>query len=448
MSELLDQARRVAERALALGAQDSIVSISRSRGVDLEWRDGQIERLQDQTERALSFSVYVDGRYSVHSTCDLREEAIEQFLQKAIGMTRLLEEDPCRTLPDPARYLGRAETDLDLFDPQYHQVSGDQRRLEVKELEELARAASAHLGDQVVSISSCVGDGHSQSARVHTNGFEGERESSSFYANVGVNLKEPDGKRPVGGASTYRRHRGDLRSLEEIANEASQKAEAKLGAQKLNTGKYMIIIENRAVGRLLGALLSPLGGAALQQRRSLWEGKLNEQIASPLLTVYDAPHLPRGLGSALWDGDGFATQRRPIIEEGVLKTFLINHYYANKMARDQEREIWATGGSLHNLEWVYGEHSLKRLIQEVGDGVFIDRFLGGNSNGTTGEVSLGCGGRMIRDGVLTEPLTEMNLGGHLGELWSSLSLVGSDPHPEGSARCPSCVFEGVQLSGV
>ena len=447
MSELLDKAYQMTQKALALGADEAKVSISRSRGVDLEWRDGQVERLQDQTEQGLSLSLFINERFSSHSTCDLRTEALESFLNNAIQMTRFLEADPCRSLPDPTLYQGRAEVDLDLYDAHYKQVSGEQRREEVEQLEELTRASSAHLGEKVISVSTCVSDGHTQSARVHSNGFEGETESSTFYATTTLHLKEDDGKRPVGGSYSYRRHREDLRGFNVLAQEATRKAEQQLGAQKLATGKYTVVVENRSVGRLLGAMLSPLGGAALQQKRSLWEGRLGQQIASPLLSIYDQPHLPRGLGSALWDGDGFACKERPIIDQGVLQTYLINDYYAKKMTVDQGQTVLPTGANLHNLVWQYGDKDLADLIKDIGDGVLINRFLGGNSNGTTGEFSLGCAGHVIRNGQLAEPITEVNMSGQLEELWSNLALVGSDAHPEGSSRCPSCVFENLQLSG-
>lgn len=448
MSELLEQARRIAERAQALGAQEAKVVASKSRGVDVEWRDGQLERLNDNTDRSLSVSLYVDGRFSSHSTCDLRPDSVETFLRQAIDLTRYLEVDPARTLPDPKSYLGRPEVDLELSDPHYHDVTGEQRRREVEELETLAREASAHLGDKVISVSSTVGDQYSESARVHTNGFEGARSGTTFGASVSVNLKEPDGRRPLGGGYTYRRHRGDLRPFSEVVAEAVKSAESKLNAQKVETGTYTVIVENKALSRLLGALLSPLSGAALHQKRSLWEGRLNEQVVSPILTLRDQPHVPRGLGSSLWDGDGCVTQARPIIENGVLKTYLIGDYYSKKMTLERGVEVPRTGSALHNLAWSYGEHDLSGLVSSVGDGVLIDRFLGGNCNSTTGKLSFGCGGRMIRNGQLAEPLTEVNMSGQLDELWSRLSMIGADGYPEGSARCPSCVFDAVQLSGV
>ena len=91
---------------------------------------------------------------------------------------------------------------------------------------------------------------------------------------------------------------------------------------------------------------------------------------------------------------------------------------------------------------------LAALIADVGEGVFIERFLGGNSNETTGEISVGCAGRIIRGGRLEEPVSEVNLAGHFGQLWEALVAVGNDPDPNSSASSPTCVFEGVQLSGV
>lgn len=455
MTQLMEDTRRVADLALSLGASEARVSLGRTRGVNLSWRDGRIEQLEDNTSRGVSVSLFVDGRFSSHSTGDLRPEALEPFLREAVAMTRLLEPDPARSLPDPARYAGRAEVDLDTLDPAYAAVTAEQRRDEARRLEELIRDAAADLNAarggspvEVVSVSASVGDQSYQSARIHTNGFAGEREATAFVVSASLTLKEADGKRPAGSGFSWRAHRADLRPLEVIACEAAAEAFHKLDAQKLTSGKYTTLVKADSVGRLIGALLSPLSGASLQQRRSLWEGCLNTQIASPLLTLRDNPHVRRGLSSSLWDGDGFATAPRPIIEAGVLKTFLIDDYHAKKMSLERGEPVWATGAGLHSLEWDLGALGFDALVADVHDGVMIDSFLGGNTNATTGELSLGCAGRRIRDGKLAEAVTEVNLSGNLKDLWRQLVAVGADPYPEGTSNHPSCVFEGVQLSGV
>jgi PmbA protein len=308
-----------------------------------------------------------------------------------------------------------------------------------EQLETLVRAKAGDL--PIVSVATGVSDTHGQSARVHTNGFEGVREGTSFSFSAMVTVKDRDDRRPMGWSYTHARHREDLDPPGIVAQIAREKARHQLGSTRLPTGHYTVVVENRAVPRLLGALMGPLSGPALQQRRSLWEGRLGDQIASPLLTIYDNPHIVRGLGSSLWDGDGFATAKRPLIDEGVLKTYFINQYYARKMG------IAPTGADTHNLDWSLGEKRPDELIADVADGVYIDRFLGGNSNPTTGELSFGCAGRVIRGGQLAEPVSEINLSGHFGHLWERLIAVGNDPNYNSGGRCPTCVFSDVQLSG-
>lgn len=439
MSELLEAAHAAAKLAKKHGADDAALAVSRSRGVDIEWRDGRIERVQERTRRGLSASIYVDGRYSASSTNDLRPEALDAFIAEAVANTRLLEPDPHRRLPDPERYAGRADVDLDLADPHRGAVDGEARRAMAERLEALVREGAGDL--PIVSVATAVGDNHGRSARVHTNGFEGEREGTSSGYSVMITVKDEGGKRPMGWSYSYRRHRADLDPPEAAVKQALEKARAQLGAGRVETGKYPVVVENRALPRLLSAFMAPISGAALQQRRSLWEGKLGQQIASDVLTLHDEPHRPRGLASALWDGDGFATHRRPLFEKGVLSTYLIDQYYARKMG------VEPTGGSTHGLDWAYGDDDLNGLLARAGEGVFIDRFLGGNSNQTTGEYSFGCAGRMIRGGQLAEPVAEINLAGNLDSLFMRLVAVGNDPDTNRSSRCPSALFDGLQLGG-
>ncbi|MFN3199066.1 MAG: TldD/PmbA family protein [Bradymonadia bacterium] len=441
MSDLLKRAHDAVALAKKHGADDVVASIGRSRGVELEWRDGKMERVQDQTTQGLSLRLYVNGRYSANSTNDLRPEALDAFVGEAVAMTQLLEPDPHRNLPDPSMYEGRADVDLDLVDDAHKSVTSSQRMTWADELETLVREQAPE-GAPIVSVATGVSDGYGERARVHSNGFEGYSEGTTFSRWTQITLKDEDGRRPAGFGWTASRHLEDLDDARRVATDGVARAMQQLGAGKLNTGRYTVIVENRALGRLIGALLGPLSGAALQQKQSLWDGKLDTQIVSDKLTLVSEPHIVRGLGSALWDGDGFATKERPILENGVLKTYFIDHYYGNKMG------VAPTTSGYNNLRWSMGDKGLAELVSDVGEGVLIDRFLGGNSNGTTGEISLGCGGRRIVNGQLEGSVQEVNLSGHFGEIWSSIVAIGNDPMPSSSSRCPSVVFEGIQLSGV
>jgi PmbA protein len=196
------------------------------------------------------------------------------------------------------------------------------------------------------------------------------------------------------------------------------------------------------MGKLLGPVLSPLSGSSIQQGRSLWKDRLNDRIVSEKLTIWDEPHRPRALGSSQYDGDGFLTHRRPLIEAGELKTFLINHYYAQKIGCDR------TGADTHNLVWALGEHDLKQLAKATHNGLLIERFLGGNCNETTGNFSFGCAGRRIENGEITSAFSEANLSGQIEDFWQTLQAIGNDPLPQSTNGAPSCMFTQAQVSGI
>jgi PmbA protein len=202
-----------------------------------------------------------------------------------------------------------------------------------------------------------------------------------------------------------------------------------------------MVVEARVAGKLVGQLLGPLHGAPLQQQRSFLEGRMGQAIGSPLLDLRDDPLIPRGFGSRHFDGEGLAARPRQVVERGALRSWYLDTYYARKLG------LPPTAGRPSNIVWTSGARPRQALLAEVGEGVLVSGFLGGNSNGTTGDFSLGVRGFRIRRGEVAEPVGEMNVSGNHRELWHRLAAVGDDPYPYSSLRTPTLVFEGVQFSG-
>jgi PmbA protein len=201
------------------------------------------------------------------------------------------------------------------------------------------------------------------------------------------------------------------------------------------------VVENRAAGRLVSFLLGPLGARALQQRQSFLEGKVGTKVGSARLDFSDDPLVPRGLGSRLFDGEGLTARRFPVFEGGVLRGHYVDSYYGRKLS------MAPTTRSPSNLAWRLGEAGRDGLVAQAGEGVLVTGFLGGNSNATTGDFSLGVQGFRIAGGRLGAPLSEMNVSGNHLELWRRLAAVGDDPYRYSAMRTPTLVFEGVQFAG-
>lgn len=434
---------QIAKQAISIaknkGAQEVAASASTTREIDVTWRDGKLEKISEATKRGLNLQLYVDGRYSSVSTSDLRPEGVETFIENAISLTRTLARDPFRTLPDPALYQNQPTADLQIEDPKYETVTAIERRRMAADLEGAARSLKG--SEAFLSVTSIVSDAFSESVRVHSNGFEGSRRDTTFNAELTVSVKDKDGRRPEEYAWASTRFFKDLPDVASLGKLAGERALSRFGSKKIPSAILPVIIDRRSSGRLLSYFMRALSGSALQQKRSFLEGKLDQAIGSAKLDFEDDPLLPKGLGSRHFDSEGIAAKRIPIFKGGVLRSFLIDTYYGKKL------KAAPTTMYMSNLAWKLGDKSREALIADIKEGILVTRFLGGNSNDTTGDFSLGVQGFAIRGGKLAEPIAEMNISGSHLDVWKRLVAVGNDPFPYSSSRTPSLVFDAVQLAG-
>jgi PmbA protein len=425
--------------ALAKGASQASARAYRVRDVAVQWRDGTLEQITESTTRGVGLTLYVDGRYSAVSTSDLRPDALDVFIGDSVAMTRTLVKDPFRFLPDPKLYEGRAGVDLKLEDPTYATVTPDMRRRLARELEEAARAAPG--SGAIVSVTTGFNDTRGEVLRVASNGFEGHRVDTSFWTSAQVTVKDGDGRRPEDWSAAGVRFVGEMPPVAEIGRDAARRALARVGSAKADSAVLAMAVDNRAAGRLVGALLGPLQGQAIQQKRSFLDGKLGTVVGSEKLTLVDDPLVVKGFASRLFDGEGLAARPMPVFERGVLKSYFIDTYYGRKLG------VAPTTGGPSNGAWALGDKTQAALLADMKDGILITGFLGGNSNGTTGDFSFGVQGYRVRGGQIAEPVGEMNISGNQADLWKRLVAVGNDPYPYSPGRTPTLVFEGVQFAG-
>jgi PmbA protein len=439
VSDLLEVTRRAAELARRKGASDAAAGSYRARHVEVAWRDGRVEKVTEATTRGLGLDLYVDGRYASVSTSDLREDALERFVEDSVALARTLSPDPHRRLPDPELYRGQAELDLELEDPSYDRLDATERRRLAEAIEAAARGVAG--ASAILSVSTSAADTRSESALVHTNGFEGSRRGTDFWIGAEVTVQDPDGRRPEEYGASGGRFRDAMEPPDAVGRRAAERAISRIGSKKGESAVLTLAVDARAAGRLVGSLFGPLAAASIQQKRSFLEGKLGARVGSPRLDITDDPHVRRGLGSRLYDGEGMAARRFPVFEGGFLKAYYVDTYYGRKLG------IPPTTSRSSNLSWKLGTRSQAELLSDLGEGVLVTGFLGGNSNATTGDFSLGVRGFRVRGGKLAEPIGEMNVSGNHLELWTRLSAVGNDPYPYSAMRTPTLVFEGVQFAG-
>jgi PmbA protein len=437
--ELYDLAAWGIDAAKAAGAGGCRINISSSRRVQISYRERKPENIKEASTKSLALEVFVNGRYSSMSTSDLRKPALKEFISRAVAQTKLLAEDPFRSLPDPKYYQGRQNIDLELIDPGYGTWNPDSRHTFVKAIEE---ACLAKGGDRAISVTASTSDGHNESLLMTSNGFDGYAEATYFTGSANMTAKDQGDRKPMEYGSAVAIHLKDLVKPETIGEEAARRTLALLGGKKIKTETLPIIVENRVVDRLAGGLLDAMAGRAIQQKQSFLADKKGQRIASDVLTIIDDPLLKRGLGSSIYDGDGFAAQKRVMIDAGVLKDFYIGWYYSRKL------QCEPTTGDTSNLILPPGKRSVAEIMKDLGRGIFITGFIGGNSNSTTGDASVGIVGQLFENGIPIQAVSEMNIADNHLKLWTRLVEAANDPYPYSSGRLPSLVFRDVVVSGI
>ncbi|UCF78369.1 MAG: TldD/PmbA family protein [Candidatus Eiseniibacteriota bacterium] len=437
--ELHDLAGWSVKTALSSGADNCRVGISGERFVQMSYRERKPENIKEASTRELVVEIFAKGRYSAQSTSDLRRNALTDFIAKAVATTGLLAEDPYRALPDPKYYEGRADVDLKIIDPDYPQLTAGDRHDSVKTIEE---ACLTEGGEKIITVTAMAQDTHEERVVLTSNGFEGYANGTSYWAGARVTAQDEGDRRPAGYNFVASVARRKMPSPGEIGAVAARRTLSLLGAKKLKTETLPIIVENRNVPTLLGALLEAMSGWNIHQKRSFLADKKGQKVASEHLTLIDDPLLVGGLGSRLFDGDGFAAKKRVMIESGVLKDFYVDWYYSRKLDCEP-----TTGGS-SNLIIPPGKRSVAEIMKDLGRGIYITGFIGGNSNSTTGDASIGIFGHLFEDGKPTQAVAEMNIADNQLKFWPRLIEVANDPWVYSSRRTPSLVFADVVVAGV
>lgn len=425
------------EFALKNGCQASRVSIYSGTNSSFEIRDMKIDRLTQASESSLVIHLFTDGRYGSFSTNRLDEKELEKFIRNGIDSVRYLAEDKAYTLPDPSLYYQGGGQDLNLFDARFDAVQPDSKK-------ELAMSVCSEIMDKdprVISSTSSYGDEKNASYMIASNGFEGERLSSSFTLVASTSMRGEGEARPESywyESSIFY----DTLVKEGIGTKALERTARKLGQKKVASGKYTMIVDNMNSSRLLSPLLNAIYGSSIQQKNSFLLDKLNQKVIGNNVTFVDEPHMLKTQGARYFDGEGIATRQLPVFENGILKTYYIDTYYANKLGTSPT----ISGPSI--LTMPLGNKDMDGLTASIDKGILVTGFNGGNSNSSTGDFSYGVEGFVIEKGKLAQPISEMNITGNMLTLWNHFVEAGNDVRESSSWRIPSLVFDGVDFSGI
>ena len=429
-------AKWAVQYALSKGCSDARVSVYSRTSDSFEYRDTQLDRLEQSTESGMGIQLFVDGRYASYSTNRLDKKELERYIANSVDATRFLAKDEFRRLPQPERYYKDDGKGLDTYDNDVDKVSVDDKLELIK-----STAAEVYGSDpRLISVTAGYGDGKSSSYMVTSNGFEGEAGATYFELSAVTSMKGEGDARPSDywyDVSVF----WNRLQKQGIGKTAYERTVRKLGQEKINSGVYTMLLDNTRSYNLLAPIMSALTGNNIQQKNSFLIDKIGEKITSEKFTLIDDPHIPQAHGARWFDGEGVATVRRTVIDRGVLRTYYIDTYYGGKL------DMSPTVQSPSILTCELGGRNFSQLLASMDRGIWVTGFNGGNSNSTTGDFSFGIEGFLVEKGKAVKPVSEMNITGNLLTLWKNVVEVGSDPLLISPQRIPSILFGKVNFSG-
>lgn len=424
------------KQAKAKGANVKI-AIGNNKSFNVGIRNGEVEELQEAGSTSLSLSVNLDNKTASAATSDMSENTLKTLLDNAIERAKYSSVDESAIFPEFEKLTINPET-LKLYSPEIRAISPEEKINTAKKLEEIC------LKDNRITLSagSSYSTDESEYFLALSNGFFGSYKSSS--CSVGIYLQAGnDATATQDGWSDSARSPQNLISIEEVAKIAIERATRMQGAKKIPTQTVPVIVDRYTAGAVFGFLIGCINGRNIYMQQSLFAGKLNEQIASENVTLFDDPLIPASPAARPFDSEGIPCRKNMIIENGVLKNYLLNTYSAHKLGLRVNG--FASGTS--NLFLQEGKHTEAELIKSVDKGLLLLRTMGQGTDATTGGFSKGAYGIWIEKGELTHPVSEITISSNLRDMLMGISMVADNADNRISWQIPTFKIDAMTISG-
>lgn len=438
----LDALLKAAKDAGADSA-DAVATHGRSLGIAV--RDNALEDIDSSEGRDIGLRVMVGQRQACVSSSDLSSDSIRALAERAVAMAKLAPEDPYCGLPEEGLLSapGGAEA-LDVWDDTVMQpglLKSRAHELEAAALsvEGVAQAEGANASCTTSAFSYATSHGF-------RDGWRASRHGLSVSA-----IAQKDGAMERDYDFDSTRYFDSLISPEDIGRKAGQRAVARLGSRQIPSASLPILFDERVAGALLSALLGAISGPAITRGVSFLKGDLGAQIFAPHIQILEDPLLPRGDGSRPWDGEALRVKKRHIVEDGILKTWLLNMSSARQLAMAPtghgSRGIGSPPGVSATNTWIAaGEKTPEQIMSDIGDGFLISEMFGPSLNSNTGDYSVGVSGFKIEKGQRAFPVSEVTIAGNLRDMYKSM-IPANDLKMDDATNAPSLLCEGLTLAG-
>lgn len=421
------------------GASDVDVKIGVNKSFSFGSRLGKTETIERSESSSITLRLYQGKKKQVISASNLNADILKSDIKDALSTISELPEDPYCGLASSDQ-VAKNIPDLDINDPNDPS--------EEKLLDMLLEAENTALGHKGITNSE---GGSADWDRydlymLSSNGFKGHFETTDGSISI----------EPVAGsgdnmqishdfsASVYF---SDLKSPKALGDKAAEKVLAKMNPKKIKTGEYPVVYHSDIGGSLLGLMMEAINGSNIAKGISFLKDKRGQQIFKNNIHIIDNPHVPRGLGSKPFDGEGFSLSEIEFVKDGILNHWMLDLVSARKMNLIGDASHPLRGSAARtNLIMQNGDVSFQDLIADIKQGFLVTELMSRPESLTNGDYSVGASGFMIENGKIAYPIHEATLSSNLIDMYANL-VPANDLMIDRSTKTPSLFIPKMTVAG-
>ncbi len=443
MKRLIDKIERMISKK---DVDDFEVSAIESQRTTIESKDGKEDFIAESDSRSFALRLLKGNRLGYAYSMSDDDASLKAMVEGADFAASNQDEDEHVLLPEGPRKFPAVQ-----FSPRESHVDLRRKVDFAVDLEMLTRGKDGRITNvRYATLRESSFTFYLKSSR----GVEGEYEKSLYLAYVYA-VAEEGGQSETGFAIDFAETFEGIESLKEkVAEDAATRGLRMLGAQRIKTGRYPVVIENGAMTELLGVLVPSFNGRNVALGKSMLAGLQGRKVFSEQITILDDPLMPGGMGSCPFDGEGVESRRVDIVTEGTCREYLTDSYWGRKLGTGTtaslRRDNIKNGPDI-GISNLYIEPGIARpedIYGELGSGVLLTGFMGiHTADPVSGDFSVGASGISFDKGEMRYPVRTFAVSGTIVELLGRVVARGSDLEMFGSTGSPSIAFEFIDVGG-
>ncbi|MDA9687729.1 metallopeptidase TldD-related protein [Candidatus Pelagibacter sp.] len=420
--------------AKKLGATDATAVVGHSISETVNFRNRKLDESDRSDSLRVGLETYIGKKKSGITSSNLNEDNIKTLIERCIETTKITPEDEFNSLPDQD-LLAKKINDLNLYDDDH--IENNEKIKYLKEVEEAALEKK-----EIISTETGFTEFKSNFILASSDGFLNGYKSSSFSASCVAIAKDSHDNMERDYEFTSTCHLNDMLKPNQVGKIAAKKTIQKLNPKKIESEKISIIFDRRISKGILSAFASAISASSIARGTSFLKDKLNEKIFSNSINILDKPDIVKGLGSRYFDSEGVKTNELKLVDQGVLKHYLIDTYYGKKLNLKSN----GRSGGISNLFFEKGSISYENLLKLNPRILYITETIGHGSNLVTGDYSVGANGFMLENGVFKYPVSEITIAGNFKDMFKNITLA-DDLEFKYSTNAPTMLIEGMVVAG-